>query len=162
MSAVTVTASTTVLVPAAAVGCLVLIVARRLRRAVFVAVALAVTLATRLLLVAAIARPRPTNRLSAASGWSFPSGHSTASATTALILVVVCLPLIRPRWGRLLLVTVVTAWAVAVGVSRVALVVHWPSDVLGAWALALAVVPLLALALVREPTPPQPVPADAC
>jgi undecaprenyl-diphosphatase len=157
MAAVTVTGSTLVIGPLAALGCEVLLLFRRWRQAVFVAVALIVTLSTRLIVLNVIARPRPADRLAPSYGYSFPSGHSTASAAAALILVVVCLPLLRRRWSRIVLVAAAGAWAVAVGVSRVALVVHWPSDVLGAWLFVLAMVPAIGLALGRWLSPQFPV-----
>lgn len=135
MRAVTTTGSTTVLWPATAILTGVLLARRRIREAGFVAAGMIVTLSVRLLLVTLIARPRPADRLAAASGWSFPSGHTTASATFALILALVC----RRLWVSI----VVAAWAATVGLSRVALVVHWPSDVLGAWLLVLALVPAI-------------------
>jgi undecaprenyl-diphosphatase len=85
--------------------------------------------------------------LAAASNYSFPSGRSTASAAAALILVLVCRPLMRRRWSRIVLCTAVGAWAFAVGLSRVALVVHWPADVIGAWLFVVASVPAVGLLL---------------
>jgi undecaprenyl-diphosphatase len=85
--------------------------------------------------------------LAPAAGWAFPSGHTTASAAVALITVLVCWSMLRRRVSRVVLAGLAGAWAVAVGVSRVALVVHWPSDVAGGWLLVLAVVPMIALLL---------------
>jgi undecaprenyl-diphosphatase len=147
MAAVTMTGSTAVLGPVAAVGCLVLLWRRRLRAACFVALTLPVTLVIRLLLVNAIHRPRPVDRLAPAAGWSFPSGHTTASAAAALIAVLVCWSLVRRRSIRFAVAGLVTCWAVAVGISRVALVVHWPSDVVGGWLLVLVIVPPSAVLL---------------
>ncbi|BFU45675.1 phosphatase PAP2 family protein [Krasilnikovia sp. MM14-A1004] len=135
MRAITVTGSTAVLGPATVFMCAVLVQRRMRRHALFAAVATLATLILRLILLGVIARPRPVDRLAAAGSWSFPSGHSTASATFAVVLALVC----RRRW-----VTVgAGTWAVMVGVSRVALVVHWPSDVLGAWLFVLTVVPVV-------------------
>lgn len=147
MSAVTMTGSTGFLGPVAAVGCLILLWRRRLRAAAFVALTLPVNLTIRLLLVNAVHRPRPVNRLAASSGWSFPSGHTTAAAAAALIAVLVCWSLVRRRSIRLVIAGLAAGWALAVGISRVALVVHWPSDVVGGWLLVLAVVPPAALLL---------------
>jgi undecaprenyl-diphosphatase len=152
MGAVTMTGSTVIIGPVAAVGCLILLWRRRLRAAVFVALTLPVTLAIRLVLVNAIHRPRPMNRLAPSAGWSFPSGHTTAAATAALIAVLVCWSLVRRRSIRVVVACLAAGWSLAVGVSRVALVVHWPSDVLGAWLLVLAVVPPAAL-LLRASVP---------
>ena len=46
------------------------------------------------------------------------------------------------------------AFAVVIGVSRVGLLAHWPSDVLGGWLLGLAVVPLV-FRTVRRPRRPR-------
>jgi undecaprenyl-diphosphatase len=147
MEAVTVTGSTVVITPVAAVGCLLLLWRGAWRRACFVAVTLAIVLLLRLLIVETVARPRPVDRLAPATGWAFPSGHSAASAAAALIGVLVCWPWLASGWRRRLVTGLVAAWAVAIGVSRVALVVHWPSDVLGSWLLVLAVVPATAVGL---------------
>jgi undecaprenyl-diphosphatase len=147
MGAVTVTGSTVVIGPVAAVGSLMLLWRRRPWAATFVALTLPVTITIRLLLVNAIHRPRPVDRLAPAAGWSFPSGHSTAAAAAALIAVLVCWLLVRRCSVRVVVACLAACWALAVGISRVALVVHWPSDVVGAWLLVLAVVPPAALLL---------------
>ncbi|BCY11578.1 hypothetical protein L3i22_066660 [Actinoplanes sp. L3-i22] len=149
MSAITVTGSLSVLGPLAVLGCVILLVTGRWRQAVLVAVALTVVPSVRLIVLALIARPRPLDQLAPASSWSFPSGHSTASATAALVLVLVCGPMLRGRRARVALAVLAGAWAVAVGVSRVALVVHWPSDVVGAWLFTVTMVCGLDLALRR-------------
>ncbi len=81
------------------------------------------------------ARPTVTNPVEVAGGMSFPSGHSLGSAVTYGVLLLVFLPDIPRRWHRAAVVGTV-AVVVAVGLSRVGLGVHYPSDVLGGWLLA--------------------------
>ena len=71
-------------------------------------------------------RPDVTHYMTETS-FSFPSGHSANAAATYLALA---LFLTRSRVARALAVLLV----LAVGLSRVALGVHWPSDVIGGWA----------------------------
>lgn len=101
------------------------------------------------------ARPRPVDRLWPVDGYAFPSGHATNSATAALILAFVCWPLLA-RPGRAALVALAVCWPLVVGATRVVLVVHWPSDVLGGWLVAVTTVPaaavLVHLAARRRPT----------
>ena len=76
----------------------------------------------------AVDRPRPfvaghaVVQLAEAASPSFPSGH-TAFAFTAAVALILMFP---HRWLRLL----VLAWALLVAYSRLALGVHYPSDVL--------------------------------
>ncbi|MEV8510188.1 phosphatase PAP2 family protein [Actinoplanes sp. NPDC051475] len=147
MAAVTVTGSTAVLDPLIALGCAILLAFRKWRQAVFAVVAMVVVICARLLVLAVVGRPRPVDQLAPASNYSFPSGHSTAAAAAALVAVSVCGPLLRHRRTKIVLAVVVGLWACAVGVSRVALVVHWPSDVVGAWLFVLAIVPAISVLL---------------
>jgi undecaprenyl-diphosphatase len=149
MAGITTTGSTTIIGPLATLACVILLICRRWRQAVFVAVAMIATTTARLAVVTLIGRPRPTERLAAVASYSFPSGHSTASAAAALVLVWVCWPLLHRRWSRLLLCGIAGAWAFAVGLSRVALVVHWPTDVVGAWLFVLVVVPSCGILIDR-------------
>lgn len=93
-------------------------------------------------------RPRPVTALAHAASSSFPSGHAMGAMVGVGALLAVALPLLR---GRVRLVTVcVGALVVAtVGVARVALNVHHPSDVLAGWSLGWAYV--CGWALVLKP-----------
>lgn len=90
------------------------------------------------LLKLVFARPRPAValRLAAAGGYSFPSGHSMSSAAFyGALAFIALLELGRARW----VVTVLCGGIIlAIGVSRVYLCVHYPSDVAAGWALGAA------------------------
>jgi undecaprenyl-diphosphatase len=69
---------------------------------------------------------------------SFPSGHSSMSAATFLTLGALLARYQKERRLRVYLVAVGILLAIAVGVSRVYLSVHWPTDVLAGWAVGAA------------------------
>ncbi|MFI9803892.1 phosphatase PAP2 family protein [Streptomyces sp. NPDC052301] len=103
--------------------------------AVWLAVTCAVAWAVQQSLKAAVGRPRPVwpDPVDSARYAAFPSGHAvTATVVCGLLLWL----LHRFGAGRVLWRTAVTAAVVSVlgvGVTRVWLGVHWPSDVLGGW-----------------------------
>ncbi len=83
-----------------------------------------------------IARPRPTTAaLVTETGYAFPSGHATGSAA-AWLAVAIVLGGLTGRWAwRVVMFAAAVAVSALVGVSRVYLGVHQPSDVLAGWAL---------------------------
>lgn len=78
--------------------------------------------------------------------WSFPSGHATASMALAAVLVLLAWST-RARWPVLL---AALAFVPLVGLSRPYLGVHYPSDILAGWCLALAWVAAAWLLLHRR------------
>lgn len=79
-------------------------------------------------------RPRPSTAMVFASSTSFPSGHALGVMVCVLALAVVIAPYVR-RGLRPWLGAAAVIVIVAVGVGRVALNVHHPSDVIAGWAL---------------------------
>jgi undecaprenyl-diphosphatase len=77
-------------------------------------------------------RARPTiNRLIEESGFSFPSGHSMAAFTLYGILTFLLWKHISSYRGRGLLIIISVVMIIMIGISRIYLGVHYPSDVLG-------------------------------
>jgi undecaprenyl-diphosphatase len=68
---------------------------------------------------------------------SFPSGHAQSSIVATSVLLLVFLPALRGAW-RWVAVAAGVAWVLTVGFSRVALGVHYVSDVLAGYALGAA------------------------
>ena len=98
-----------------------------------------------------VARPRPAlpDPVASASGASFPSGHAAGTAVLVVFLLVVGLPLVTPNLC-LPLVGLGGLVIGAVGLSRVLLGVHYPSDVIGGAVLGTACA-LAAACLVPGP-----------
>ncbi|MEU5764696.1 phosphatase PAP2 family protein [Streptomyces asoensis] len=96
-----------------------------------------------------VARPRPPlmDWQTHASGWAFPSGHTTTSALTAGLLIIALR--VRGARGGVPFTVAVGAWAAAVGLTRVYLGVHWFTDVVGGWLFAVGWLGVFLYAAVR-------------
>jgi membrane-associated phospholipid phosphatase len=79
-------------------------------------------------------RPRPSTMLVAESATSFPSGHALEATAAMLAMVSFLLPMLNRLMSGLAIV-VTGLSLLAVGSARVALNVHYPSDVLAGWSL---------------------------
>lgn len=82
-----------------------------------------------------VGRPRPelVDHLVQVTGLSFPSGHATNSAIIYLTLAGLVAQVTPRRVVRSYVLLLAVALVGAIGVSRVYLGVHWPSDVLAGW-----------------------------
>jgi undecaprenyl-diphosphatase len=120
------------------VGYLALVSARR--RAGFVAIAVTTGAVGISVLKASFERVRPdaADAALAAPGMSFPSGHAGMSALVFLTLGALLARHRRRAVERAYIVAVATGMTLLVGLSRVALGVHWATDVLAGWAYGVA------------------------
>ncbi|MCQ4042809.1 phosphatase PAP2 family protein [Streptantibioticus rubrisoli] len=131
-------AGAVMLVVATVMGCLLL---RRPRAAVLVVAGAAMAVGTASLLKHLVGRT-----IHGGGNLSYPSGHT--AFLTALALVLALLATGRFGLGRTVGTSLVLAAALgagaAMGWAQVALGAHYPTDVLGGWCTALAVVPATA------------------
>lgn len=112
------------------------------RRRLAAALLLAITvLAERALvdwLKQSLARPRPIDGELAVTSMAFPSGHAANSMTVFLVVALLAVP---GRYRQAAAISAISA-SLVIGLTRVLLGVHWPSDVIGGWLLGLATVAL--------------------
>ncbi|MFF0607877.1 phosphatase PAP2 family protein [Nocardia tengchongensis] len=77
-------------------------------------------------------RPPVVDHLVTETNHSYPSGHALGSTVVIGILVAVALPALRGL-TRAIAVALAILFVLAVGISRLYLGVHWPTDILAGW-----------------------------
>ncbi len=122
-------------VPVDIVLVLVLALRRRLHEGLFAGIAIIGSALLNLGAKHLFARARPTlwESIAPESTFSFPSGHAMGSMTLAAVLVLLAW---HTRW-RWPVFAVASVFTMLVGLSRVYLGVHYPSDILAGWTAAL-------------------------
>ncbi|WEV28727.1 phosphatase PAP2 family protein [Streptomyces sp. 71268] len=125
------------LVGLAVAGCLLL---RWPRAAALVVVGVGLAVVTTRLLKPLVGRTIHGDNL------SYPSGHTAFCAAFALVVALLVAGRLRlgARAGTLLALTLTLVAGAAMGWAQIALGAHYPTDVLGGWCTALAVVPATA------------------
>lgn len=78
-------------------------------------------------------RPRPSTAMTEAASSSFPSGHALGVIVGVLAILTVLWPVVSRL--RIPLAVIGAALIILIGVGRVVLNVHHPSDVVAGWAL---------------------------
>lgn len=131
-------AGAALLVVAAVTGCLL---RRRPRAAVLVVVGPGLAVVTTTLLKHVVGRT-----IHGADNLSYPSGHTAFLTALALALALLAAGLrgLGRAAGTLLVLAAALVAGAAMGWAQVALVAHYPTDVLGGWCTALVVVPAAA------------------
>lgn len=115
------------------------------RLALFVAATLALSPLLNRLVKALVDRSRPLvpEPVAMAEGLSFPSGHAQSAIVSVSVLLLVFLPLLHGR-RRVAAFALGAAYVLIIGFSRVALGVHYVTDVLAGYALGAAWVAAMA------------------
>ena len=132
-------------VTVALVFVLVAALTRRPRLALIVAVTLGAQNLFTHIVKDYVARARPPGAdLMDTSGFSFPSSHALSCTATYGLIAVVVWRSDLPRPLRLIVAVIGVTLPILVGLSRIALDVHYPSDVLAAWLAGVAFVALAA------------------
>lgn len=137
-----------VVVPVAATGAAVALWCRGSRRNATLLTAAVVgstLLNTALKSVFQRSRPDFWEHLVTENSYSFPSGHAMASMALAAVLVVLAWGT-RWRWRA---VVAGAVYVLAVGVSRMYLGVHYPSDVIAGWCVSVLWVAVVVVVLDR-------------
>jgi undecaprenyl-diphosphatase len=116
--------------------------------AVAVSVGAAATLVP--LIKIATSRVRPLATYEGLQAFSFPSGHATISAVLYSIIAYLFAHG-QPNWVKILIYSVTSSLILSIGLSRLYLGVHWPSDVAAGFLFGLSIASAFALFLGGNP-----------
>jgi undecaprenyl-diphosphatase len=137
------------------VAVLVLLVRRHWRGAIALSLVFPVTQGAVQLIKLVVERPRPAANahLAEAQGFSFPSAHSATSVAVYATIAFILIRAARHGHSRVAIASFATALVLAVGLSRVLLGAHYPTDVLAGWTFGALVASLCWLVAHRIPLP---------
>jgi membrane-associated phospholipid phosphatase len=124
-----------------------LIKKQRIRLATFTTIALGGSAALNIILKALFQRERPElwQRLIHESSFSFPSGHAMASSVLACCVVLL---LWQTTW-RWLVICAASLYVITIGISRLYLGVHYPTDIIAGWCVSVSWVLLTYVIVMR-------------
>ncbi len=93
-------------------------------------------------------RPTLVEQLVQESTWSFPSGHALMSAMIYLTVGVLVARAVVPRRGQFAIVATAFMVSFLIGLSRIYLGVHYPTDVIAGWSAGTAWAILCSVAVI--------------
>jgi undecaprenyl-diphosphatase len=95
------------------------------------------------------ARPDVALHIITQGGYSFPSGHATSSIIVYGLLFYLIQKNCRHKALKVVLSTICGFLAIFIGLSRIYVGVHWPTDVIGGWLIGGGVL-LLSIAVLEK------------
>ena len=148
-------ASTRVALAVTIVGAIALLFRRHWHAAIALAFVFPITQGAVQIVKLVIERPRPAANaaMTDAQGFSFPSAHSATSVAVYATIAFILVRASRHGHSRVAIATLAAALVLAVGLSRVLLGAHYPTDVLAGWTVGALVASLCWLAAARIPLP---------
>lgn len=150
-------ASTDVILVATATAVVILAAQGHWRGAVALSLSVIATQAAVTVAKGLMSRPRPEAEGAAVdpSGFSFPSAHSASAVALYVMLALIAGHALRRRVGGFAWLAAVSL-VLAIGLSRVYLGAHYPTDVFAGWLLGAAVVMGSWALCARLPVPSRP------
>ena len=136
-------------IPTICIAIVLLLIFSKWKDRVLLSVSLGTTVAVNQILKHWIARPRPPleRRLIKQGGYSYPSGHSMVSLCVYGVLMYFVSTKVKNKKIKVAIMTLLTLIILLIGISRIYVGVHYPSDVLGGYLLSitilLIVIPLI-------------------
>jgi len=140
---------TKVILPLAIITLLHLIYKKRKREAVHFSLILVLGLIISEVTKFIVNRPRPLNALILETDPSFPSGHTLISTIFFILLIFLYKDKIKNKFLRILMISTCILLPILIGISRVYLNVHWLTDVLAGFVIALILV-VISLTVKRK------------
>ena len=108
---------------------------------IILSVNMASTLVINQLLKNIFRRIRPDHlKLIKQGGFSYPSGHAMMALCLYGTLIYICMKKIKNKKLKILLVTILTILIILVGISRIYVGVHFPSDIMGGYSLTISII----------------------
>nr|WP_255724675.1 phosphatase PAP2 family protein [Shimazuella soli] len=125
---------------------------RRLE-AFFLIIGLAGAQYLNLLLKSTLQRPRPDwDQILINSGFSYPSGHAMRSIVFYGMLCVLFVTAVKSNSAKAFIILTTAVFVTLIGIGKVYLGAHWPSDILGGYAVggAWLTICLLGLKIAKD------------
>ena len=117
---------------------LAIILIKGLKNKLFLLTGVVGTAGLNVILKHIIQRKRPNiNRLILEEGYSFPSGHSMMSMTFYGMLIFLIFKYVKNTTLKWTLIVILTILLSTIGITRIYLGVHYPSDVIGGFVVSL-------------------------
>ena len=121
------------------VSILLIVIVKNKKMGIYIFINLALSALTNFTLKQIIQRPRPIeHRIIDENGYSLPSGHSMVSMAFYGFLIYLIYKNIKNKYLKILLISLLTLLIISIGISRIYLGVHYTSDVIAGFLVAIS------------------------